>query len=183
MAIGQSTLQVTPLQMTRAMAAIANGGRLVTPRFVKRVGSIDVESGGQSDSLPDTSSSESISLDQHTLAEVRRGLERVVADEDGSGHRSIYLDHLAIAGKTGTAETGPGRADHAWFVGYAPADRPSIAVGVVIEHAGSGGGVAGPIAKRLIMKLDELGYFHRRGRADAAALGAASTTSNNRVHE
>ncbi|HEX3869641.1 MAG TPA: penicillin-binding transpeptidase domain-containing protein, partial [Pirellulales bacterium] len=145
MAIGQSTLQVTPLQMTRAMAAIANGGRLVTPRFVKRVDAIDGEPGGQSDSLPDTSSSESISLDQHTLAEVRRGLERVVADEDGTGHRSIYLDHRAIAGKTGTAETGPGRADHAWFVGYAPADRPSIAVGVVIEHAGSGGGVAGPI--------------------------------------
>ncbi len=159
LAIGQSTLQTTPLQMTRVMAAIANGGRLVTPRVVSRIGSIDT-AGDEESSTPGSSSID-IALSPRTLDELRDGLERVVADDEGTGHRTVYLETLRIAGKTGTAETGAGRADHAWFVGYAPADRPRVAIGVVVEHAGSGADVAGPIARRLIMKLDELGYFRR----------------------
>jgi penicillin-binding protein 2 len=99
-------------------------------------------------------------LRERTLAELREGLERVVNDEQGTGYRTIRIPELPIAGKTGTAETGRGRADHAWFVGYAPADEPRVALAVVVEHGGSGADIAGPIAKPLFMRLAELGYLN-----------------------
>jgi cell division protein FtsI/penicillin-binding protein 2 len=79
----------------------------------------------------------------------------VVAAPEGTGH-SAYLPSIGIAGKTGTAQTGTD-ADHAWFAGYAPADSPRIAFVVVLEHAGGGSEAAGPVVKRLVMRLDELG--------------------------
>jgi len=102
---------------------------------------------------------------------VRRGLQRVVADPDGTAHRTVYLDEVSIAGKTGTAETGGGRADHAWFAGYAPAERPRVALVVVLEHGGGAAEVAGPVVKKLVQRLDRLGYF---GRGDGGVRTAAS---------
>jgi penicillin-binding protein 2 len=137
LAIGQSELQVTPLQVARMMAAIANGGLLVTPHVVAQDAALTVPEPIEG-------------LQGTTLSAIRRGLERVVADPEGTAHQTVYLDTLPIAGKTGTAETGEGRADHAWFAGYAPADHPRIAFVVVLEHAGGGSEVAGPIARRLV---------------------------------
>jgi penicillin-binding protein 2 len=158
LAIGQSTLAVTPLQMARAMAAVANGGRLVTPRVVRSVGLVTDADDGTSPA-PASSDAPALGLSDRSLAVLREGLERVVADERGTGHRTVFLPEVMIAGKTGTAETGTGRADHAWFVGYAPADRPCVALAIVIEHGGSGAEIAGPVAKRLVQKLADLGYF------------------------
>jgi len=67
---------------------------------------------------------------------------------------------VAIAGKTGTAETAPGKPDHAWFAGYAPADDPQIVIVVVLEHGGSGSRAAGPVAREVGRALQELKLLH-----------------------
>jgi len=90
---------------------------------------------------------------------VRTGLEQVVADPHGTGHEHVFLPEIEIAGKTGTAQSGSARGDHAWFAGYLPAKNPRFAIVVVLEHAGSGGHAAGPLARELVRHMIELGYF------------------------
>jgi cell division protein FtsI/penicillin-binding protein 2 len=62
-------------------------------------------------------------------------------------------------GKTGVGKTGVGRADHVWFAGFVPADEPLVVIVVALEHCGSGGTAAAPVAKRLVMRMRELGLF------------------------
>jgi penicillin-binding protein 2 len=148
-AIGQSTLAVTPLQIVRLTAAIANGGELVTPHVVRTIR----QSGQVNDVAPVASKlRDRIPLRTGTLQHLREGMEQVVAR--GTGRR-VRIDEVTVAGKTGTAETGQG-SDHAWFTGFVPADSPQVAFVVVLEHGGSGGAEAGPLAKKLIERmLDE----------------------------
>jgi len=146
LAIGQSSLTVTPLQIVRMMAAIGNGGELVAPHVVQR-------------DDPGTTSHKIADLDPQVLADVREGLRRVVAHPNGTGHATFSSARVNVAGKTGTAETGAGRPDHAWFAGYVPAESPQFAFVVVLEHAGGGAAVAAPLARRVIDRLRELGYF------------------------
>lgn len=147
LAIGQGTLTATPLQVVRMMAAIANGGLLVTPHVADLI----------------ATSTSAVEIGDRTLAAVRRGLEQVVADPQGTASATVRLDALDIAGKTGTAENASGN-DHAWFAGYAPAERPRYAFVVVIEYGGGGGETAGPVVRRLVEKMHSLGYFSRRSR-------------------
>lgn len=161
LAIGQASLTVTPLQIARMMAAIANDGYLVTPHVARPAGPKllgsgvpDTESVRVSDSPPQHRIS---GLSEDTLRRLREGLERVVADPHGTGYKTVRLKDVAIAGKTGTAEVGDGQGDHAWFAGYVPADHPRIAFAVVLEHAGSGGHAAGPVAQQLVQSLLALG--------------------------
>ena len=148
LAIGQSRLTVTPLQIARLMAAIANDGWLVTPHVAR-----ELNATGQAEA------SVTIEPERHrlrdlsdgTLARVREGLEQVVAHPQGTGFKHVRLKEVAIAGKTGTAQNGG--PDHAWFAGYVPADRPRIAFVVVLEQAGSGGKVAGPVARKFVQLL------------------------------
>jgi penicillin-binding protein 2 len=150
LAIGQSTLTTTPLQIARMMAAIANGGHLVTPCVARRAGP----------RLADEDAASSLSgrvpvpgISEQTLARVRAALAKTVADPSGTGFHSVRTPQISIAGKSGTAQAGKGKADHAWFAGYAPADNPRVAFAVVLEHAGSGSKVAGPIARQLVEAL------------------------------
>jgi penicillin-binding protein 2 len=166
-AIGQGTVTATPLQVARLMAAVANGGKLVTPHVVSDWGlTVDPQSNDDSDAQEPASIQAAVSqpipqLHTSTLETIRRGLVRVVTDPDGSAHPSVYLEGLSIAGKTGTAEAGGGQADHAWFAGYAPAESPRVAFAVALEHRGSGGEAAGPVARRLVQRLSQLGYLGR----------------------
>jgi penicillin-binding protein 2 len=156
LAIGQSRLTATPLQIARMMAAVANDGWLITPHVAR-----EISAGFDEASVASTT----IELNRHrlhdlsdgTLARVREGLEQVVAHPQGTGFKTVRMKELAIAGKTGTAEIGNGKPDHAWFAGYVPADRPRIAFVVVLEQAGSGGKVAGPVAKKFVQLLLEHG--------------------------
>jgi penicillin-binding protein 2 len=149
LAIGQSRLTVTPLQVARLMAAIANGGSLVTPHVVRRL-----ERPGELASIVDPPPAHEIpGLRPVTLEHVRRGLTKVVNDPSGTGYKRVRLDTVTIAGKTGTAETGRDTADHAWFAGYVPAEEPRYAICVVLEHAGSGGLAGGPIARRVVQEM------------------------------
>lgn len=149
LAIGQSRLTVTPLQMARGLAAIANGGSLVTPHLVS----------AQSSSLPAPPASASpgrsgiAGIDAATLQHLQQSLEAVVQSPNGTAHRGVFLPGVRIAGKTGTAETGPGKPDHAWFAGYFPADKPQYVVVVALENGGSGGNAAGPAAREIIRFL------------------------------
>lgn len=155
-AIGQATLTVTPLQIVRMMAAIANGGELLTPRLARRSGAVIVSEESPSESastLLAAPRSQTIpNLSSEILAKVRHGLEQVVAYPSGTGHKSVWMREVAIAGKTGTAEARGGQ-DHAWFAGYVPADRPRYALVVVLERGGSGGKVAGPLVKKLVQAM------------------------------
>ena len=133
--IGQSSLAITPLQGARIIAAIANGGQLIHPRLVQRIGEYAVPGEAPDD----------IGLSADTVQRIAEGLRAVVAE----GTAKKLDPELHIAGKTGTAQN-PGGEDHAWFVGYAPREDPKIAVAVLIEHGGHGGAVAAPIAQTLI---------------------------------
>ena len=152
LAIGQSSLTVTPLQMTRAMAAIANGGWLVTPHVVSPDGTARATT--DIDDRPREISRQKIRrLSAAALQHVREGLRAVVEEPYGSGYKNVRLEEVTIAGKTGTAETKPGSADHSWFAGYVPADEPRYAFVVVLEHGGSGSQAAGPLARELVRKM------------------------------
>lgn len=169
--IGQSTLTATPLQMARAIAAVANDGQLVTPRLVRSFGTSYLEDEDQGLSLVDTASPASVEgLDSSMLATLRSAMRLVVADRDGTAHATVDFDAVSIAGKTGTAQAGGGREDHAWFVGYAPHERPRVAFAIALEHAGSGSLAAGPVARRVVEQLHRLGYITPRGQRPSVAL-------------
>jgi penicillin-binding protein 2 len=169
-AIGQASLAVTPLQVAQMMAAIANDGYLVTPTFVRPPAGPDDRTGRDiqltSFTTPEPRSTRRAipGLSPGTLQRVRAGLRLVVEDDHGTGKR-VRHSEVSIAGKTGTAETGGGRPDHAWFAGYVPADEPRVAFVVVLEHGGSGGHVAGPVAHDFIQALLDFGVV-RRGRME-----------------
>jgi len=169
LAIGQSALTATPLQVACMMAAMANGGQRVRPHVVSRLALPDdtlaggaqlgVALGEAGDSEPQVGFVPPRlipGLRPATFAAIRDGLERVVADADGTGHGTVHLEGLAIAGKTGTAQAGAGRADHAWFAGYVPADKPRWALVVVLEHSGDGATAAGPLVRRLVLRMQQL---------------------------
>jgi penicillin-binding protein 2 len=150
MSVGQGPLTATPLQVVRMMAAVANGGLLVAPHVVRQ---------GPSPGDHPLPSQPVPGLTGSTLAALRAGLLRGVADTAGTAHGSLYLEQISIAGKTGTAEIGEGQPDHAWFAGYVPADRPRYAMVVVLERAGNAATAACPVAKRLVLRMLETGLL------------------------
>ncbi len=138
--IGQGRLLVTPLEMALVTATIANGGGLPEAILVKAI----------KDSNGDLVYFRRPRLVEHPVSRqvanfVRDAMVEVV--KRGTGRRAAVAA-AAVAGKTGTAENPHGRS-HAWFVGFAPAYDPKVAVAVVVENGGSGGAVAAPIAREV----------------------------------
>lgn len=152
MAIGQSRLTVTPLQIARLMAVVANDGEMVVPHLAHSVvpSAESATTTRQMISYPRRYVS---GIHPGTLERVREGLIEVVAHPRGTGYKTVRLKEVTIAGKTGTAENGGGKNDHAWFAGFVPAQRPKYAFAVVIEHGGSGSRVAGPVAQKLVRAM------------------------------
>jgi penicillin-binding protein 2 len=160
LAIGQARLTSTPMQIARLMAAVANGGRLVTPYLADSSGPTPSLAGDNNHRDLSTAAARPVpELNARTLEWLRLGLRQVVAHPQGTGYKTVRLKDVAIAGKTGTAETGANRPDHAWFAGYVPADNPTIAFVVVLEHAGPGGHAAGPVAREFVQALQALGLL------------------------
>jgi len=155
--IGQGYNLATPLQMARVVAAIANGGIVYKPYLVEKVESPTGEILYQG--KPTVQSR--LEASPATLEAVRQALVGVVNEEKGTA-RGARLPNIQVAGKTGTAQViaidrdNPKKKihrlqeDHAWFVAYAPADDPRVAVAVVVEHGGHGGSAAAPLARRVI---------------------------------
>jgi penicillin-binding protein 2 len=145
--IGQGEYLVTPLQMARHVAAIANGGRLLVPRIVASVE--DPASGTVTAIEP--APPETWEISSRTMGRIRDAMELVVLDENGTG-RFTKVEGYMPAGKTGTSEN-PHGADHSWYVGYAPTDAPEIAFAVIVEAGGHGSDTAAPIARQLLELL------------------------------
>jgi penicillin-binding protein 2 len=134
--IGQGEFLVNTLHILRMSAAIANGGYLVRPHIIDSIG----------EEPPVVYERKKVPhLSGDVLAFLRRAMEGVVHDEDGTAHWT-RLDWLRSAGKTGTAQN-PHGEHHAWYTAYAPAENPDIAIVVLIEHAGHGGEHAAPVAR------------------------------------
>jgi penicillin-binding protein 2 len=163
-AIGQGYLTVTPLQLANMMAAVANGGTLYRPRLVSRIETIN----GQRVYEQGPEVIRAIQMNPATLTRVRNALADVVHGAAGTG-KSARSPIIALAGKTGTAQVIEMKGaylkseqlsyfnrDHAWFVSYAPLDKPEIAIVVLVEHGGHGGEAAAPMAKKVAEKFAEL---------------------------
>ena len=143
-AIGQYDVRATPLQMAMIAAGVANDGVVMTPRLVREIQAPDFSV------LEEPEPEEySQATSPEVAAELTRMMELVVAE--GSGRRA-QIPGLRVAGKTGTAQHAQGRPPHAWFIGFAPADDPQVAVAVVVEDGGNlgseatGGALSAPIA-------------------------------------
>jgi len=157
-AIGQSRLTVTPLQIARLMAVVANDGEMIVPHFAHSIVPSS-ESSTTTRQMISHSRRYVSGIHPGTLERVREGLISVVAHPRGTGYKTVRMKEMTIAGKTGTAETGGGKNDHAWFAGFVPAERPKYAFAVVIEHGGSGSRVAGPVAQKLVRSLLDSGLL------------------------
>ena len=149
LAIGQERLLVTPLQMAEVVAAIANGGRQMRPQIWSRV----VDPDGRVTKRLDPSEY-SQPIDEETAAELNTAMQDVVNEGTGT---NAAIPGVAVAGKTGTAETpfnescgGGSDENQAWFVGFAPAEDPRIALAVTVECTTQfGGEVAAPIFREV----------------------------------
>ena len=161
LAIGQGSLTVTPIQVARLMAAVANGGRLVTPHVAMGLGLAETASADDpaAEAVRAPSPQPIPGLSESTLSIVADALAAVVADPLGTAHATVYEESVSVAGKTGTAQSGPGRPEHAWLAGYAPSDRPRVAFVVVLEQSGNAGFAAGPVVKRLVNQMRILGLL------------------------
>jgi penicillin-binding protein 2 len=137
--IGQSVVQITPLQLARAYSVFANGGYLVTPHLADQ---------GLDWTSPERRTK--VEIKPSTLQTIRAGLRKVVADGTGYGLNDPALP--PSAGKTGTAEDSTGGPDHAWFACFAPYDQPEIVVVAFAENTPGGGSVhALPMAKKVLL--------------------------------
>lgn len=145
-AIGQYEDRVTPLQMAMVAEGIANGGSVMTPYLVKQV---------QADNLSVISSHEDQEFSQAVSSDTANTIRDMMVGvvQSGTG-KAAQIPGVKVAGKTGTAQTGNSRAAHAWFMSFAPADDPQVAVAVVVENGGAsrgdGGAVAAPVAREVM---------------------------------
>ncbi|MGI8926740.1 MAG: penicillin-binding protein 2 [Tepidiformaceae bacterium] len=145
MGIGQGDVSATPLQIARMTAAVANGGKLLTPSIVQ-----SIEAPGGSIVRRTEPEWKTVPINPKYLAEVRQGMLQSVTS--GAGARAA-VPGLMIGGKTGKAEFGPilangKRNQHAWFTGFAPFDDPEVVVTVYFD-LGVGGEKAAPVAARI----------------------------------
>ena len=149
LAIGQSFLQVTPLQVARMITAIGNGGTLYQPQIVDRVESAEGEILSEFEPIVQGT----VPVSAENLEAIQEAMVGVVRDSKGTA-RSVFLGlNLDIAGKTGTAQTGDFTDPHAWFAAYTFEERediPDIVVIVVLEFQGEGSEWAAPVARRVI---------------------------------
>ncbi len=146
LAIGQGEILVTPVQMAAFYAAIGNGGTLYKPRLVSTIIS---PAGDTMYNEPEII--EKLPISQENLGYIKTGLAGVVNDPRGTAHQAAVKGFI-VAGKTGTAQNPHGN-DHAWFVCYAPAESPEIAIAVLVENAGHGGSMAAPVAGKILQRF------------------------------
>jgi penicillin-binding protein A len=147
--IGQGDVSVTPLEMALTASAVANGGVIMRPHVAERVTDADDNSVAALAPSPQpwrTAMSPEVAATMTTM---------MISVVEGGTGTAARIPGVSVAGKTGTAENETGAA-HAWFVGFAPAEDPQVAVAVIVEHGGdagseaTGGRVAAPIAARMI---------------------------------
>ncbi len=162
-AIGQGYTLVTPIQMARLISSVANGGTIYRPQFIDQI----VDCSGRVSKSFQKEAQGRLPATSYQLALIKKALLGVVQDKKGTGGR-CRIKGLEVAGKTGTAQVIKQAKrrmdekmawkyrDHAWFIAYAPAKNPQIAVAVLVEHGGHGGSAAAPIARQIILRWHQI---------------------------
>jgi penicillin-binding protein A len=147
MGIGQDKLAVTPLQMAEVAAAVANHGQLMVPHLTDRI--LDHDGRTVATIAPQV---QSTVMRRSTADAVTAMMEAVVSGGTGT---AAQIPGILVAGKTGTAETQIGNTiNNVWFIAFAPADNPRVAIAVTVKGVpGFGGGIAAPIAKQVMEAL------------------------------
>ena len=147
MGIGQDKLEVTPLQMAEVAATVANHGRLMVPHLTERI----VDPDGRTVQRI-SARVQSVVMKPSTAAAVTSMMEAVVAEGTGT---QAQIPGVQVAGKTGTAETQIGTAiNNVWFIAFAPATDPQVAIAVTLEHVpGQGASFAAPVARQVMERL------------------------------
>lgn len=149
LSIGQGEVAVTPLQMVRLYAAIANGGNLMQPYLVQERGILN-----QRTVVAEPTITSTFDMSADTLRIIDAGLCDVVNANFGTAEHifrdSPLQDTVGVCGKTGTAQAPGDDPPFSWFASYAPADEPEIAVIVMVENAGDGSAVAAPLTRQIL---------------------------------
>lgn len=149
LSIGQGEVQVSPLQMVRMYAAVANGGKLMRPQLVRERGILDQRTFvAEPDVMRDTE------ISPDNLKIIQTGMCDVTTANTGTAahiYRNSPLLDIGVCAKTGTAQApGDGVPPHSWFIAYAPANDPQIAIVTMIENSGDGSAIAAPITRRIL---------------------------------
>jgi penicillin-binding protein 2 len=183
-AIGQGYNLATPLQIACSVSALFNGGKYYQPRIAQ---TLRAPHGEILKEFPPVVM-RNIQISPETIELVREALWGVVNSPGGTGGRA-RVEGFNVAGKTGTSQviqrkegknepTSLEQQDHAWFVSFAPAYNPEIAVAVLVEHGGGGGAVAAPVARQVLEK-----YYERTKKASPSPAQVASEPRNPRSDE
>lgn len=149
LAIGQSYLQTTPLQVARFIAAVSNGGTLYRPQILQRIQNAEGEV--TFEFQPEIQGQ--LPVSSENLEIIKRAMVNVVRDARATAYRRFLNFSINVAGKTGTATSGEVTDPHAWFAGYTfeeREDKPDIVVVVLLEYQGEGSDWAAPIFKRIV---------------------------------
>ena len=141
MSIGQGDVLATPLQMALATGAVANGGTLWKPHLMRK----QMSSDGKYQMF--ANSGKSVGISARNIDLIRQAMRRTVTNGTG---KAGALPNVAVAGKTGSAEDANQVLPHAWWVCFAPYDKPTIAIAVLVENAGHGSDNAVPIAREIL---------------------------------
>ena len=150
--IGQGRVLATPMHMALIAGAIANGGVMHEPHLVKRITTAQ----GSTRALPGSFEGRRV-MESATAQQMEKEMIRVV--KSGTGTRAALSNGYVVAGKTGSAEASNDKSvlSHAWFVGYITNDNAPYAISVLVENGGSGGGVAAPLARKILQKAINIG--------------------------
>jgi penicillin-binding protein 2 len=149
MAIGQGDLLVTPLQLAVLYAAIANGGTLYKPHIAKKI----LSPSGRVVHRFKPEVRARLPVSDKIIKFIQRNLRGVVSR--GTARSAFRGFPIPVAGKTGTAEV-KGKDDFAWFVGYAPANKPRYVVVVLVEQGGHGGSTAAPAVRKILADIFQI---------------------------
>ncbi|MFZ4632373.1 MAG: penicillin-binding protein 2 [Patescibacteria group bacterium] len=142
-AIGQGDVIVTPLQVANYTVALANGGTLYKPHLVSKI----LDTNNQVVKNIDSQIIRTNFIDPANMKIVREGMRQTVT---AGSARSMSIVPVSVAGKTGTAQWSTKKGPHAWFIGFAPYEKPELAITVLVEEGVEGSAIAVPIAKDIL---------------------------------
>ncbi len=142
-AIGQGADWLTPIDLMQLASFVGNEGVTFKPQIVNRVVTPD----GKVVKVFEPVMTANVKLSKEAFAIVKDAMKGVVNEPRGTAYGNARSSIVSISGKTGSAQSGTGGADHALFIAYAPSDTPSVSMGILVEHGLHGASAASPVAK------------------------------------
>jgi penicillin-binding protein 2 len=149
LSVGQGDIAANPLQMAIAYAAVANGGKVLRPRLGQRI----ENSAGQAEQQLEAPVARRVKIDEANRQAILDGIRGAASEAGGTSTPVFESFPIPIAGKTGTAEKGAGRADQSWYVALAPYPNPRYVIAVTDEAGGFGADTAAPMARLIMAEL------------------------------